>query len=623
MDQKVFPCPGQGNKKMTAGTVKKSLFIFLLGIFHFVPFLPSQCQTGKEIIRRAEELEGAGRLDEACLLYEKVGENDPDFGAAFQGLKDLYIRTDQLEKALALVELQIKRMPNDLGLQSCIGEMLWRKDRKQEARDVWNGILDRNPKSLSAYQSVAGSMSGVKLFDDAIRVYQSGRVRMERRDLFALNLEALYASRMDYGNAAEELIVFLEANPSQVSFVTSQFFRYPKTDRVMKDILERLQDRNRANPGNQGIVEILVSMNLESEHYQEARSWTEVVERISPEKKRGTALFRFGQELEKHGQTDMAVDVYLDMIRRFPDLPILDQIWIRLAQCRQKQGRYPEAVEAYKALIHHNPKSVRVAEALFEKASIESENLFLLAEAESTYQTIIRKHPSSKEYAEAWLRLGDCRIRQGDLDGAESFFQDLLQQQKKKGRIWLKTQIRTADVSFLRQDFEKGISQLEPLIHEKIETDGYGDTDFNDGMERLLFIREFKDSDPEGLRLMARAELFGRQRLADHALAVLDTLCRRQPPKPIEVHAHFIKGTLQVDLGRFRDAMEEFQKISKEFPSDPLADDAVERMGWICETTGDRSRAMDLYETLLVVYPHSDLAGDIRQRMQRIEKKQP
>src|SRR4030042_976770 len=135
MDPKVFSCIGQGNQKGGVATVKKCLLVFLLGIFGFSPVSSGRCQTANEIARRAEALEKAGRLDEACLLYEKAVENDPDHGAVFQRLKDLYIRTDQLEKALVLVENKSKRMPTDLGLQSSVGEIFWRQDRKQEAKE--------------------------------------------------------------------------------------------------------------------------------------------------------------------------------------------------------------------------------------------------------------------------------------------------------------------------------------------------------------------------------------------------------------------------------------------------------------------------------------------------------
>ena len=86
---------------MNIAVVKKYGIAVLLG---FSLSDPGRGQTGGEVIRRAEELERAGRVDEACSLYETMNANDPNQGVVFQRLKDLYIRTNRLDKALFLIE---------------------------------------------------------------------------------------------------------------------------------------------------------------------------------------------------------------------------------------------------------------------------------------------------------------------------------------------------------------------------------------------------------------------------------------------------------------------------------------------------------------------------------------
>lgn len=578
-------------------------------------------QDQKQKISYAQTLEKSGQWEEALRIYEELYMQAPGNIIVFNGLRNLCIRTLRYERALELIEDRRKRYPNDESLEVSLAQVHYKMGRQKEALTRWQEVLDRHPKQESIYQRVANAMIQERLLDEAIEVYLLGRKRIGKRDLFVFNLANLYGASIEYGKATEELLRYLETHPKQTSLIEREVLRYPKTERVIREIESRLKKAIASTSDDLGLRRILVSVYLRAEHYQKGLEAAREMERLTEEKKQGEALYRFGQGAFRSGAPGVAEKAYQEILSFYPDFSLKDQTLFGLAQSYQAQENFKEAVAAYQRIFDEFKRSPLASRALYRKGLIQRDELYDLTGAEKTFRTLIEHFPSSREGNDGRLELGGCLIAQGDLDRAEEIFQQAMDKtQKKGGSPWVRALVRLADMNYLRGRFDRVLTLLEELSTEKTDPEAVQDPFMNDGLKLRLFVEEHSKRHPESLRLLAVGELLERQRRYDQVLQVLDSLITGWPEDPIVADALYKKGEIEIQLGRFREGLICFDSLRMRYPTNLLADRALERIGWVYERMGEKQQAVEQYEALLVEYPQSFLIDEIRRRIRRIEK---
>lgn len=597
----------------------------LIGILFFINTSGTAQQKERQAISSklhlAKELERLERLEEAKSLYEILYNQAPDNVTVFNRLRNLYLRIQAYEQALELIEERKRRHPHDSNLEIAAAHVCYKMGKHEEAVTRWNKILDQKPKQASIYQGIASVMIQERLLDEAIDVYLLGRRRIGKDDLYVFNLANLYAARMDYGEAAEELLRYLEMNPKQVSLVETHLFKYSKTKGAIREIENKLKKAISSRPNDLNLRRIMVSFYIKANRYKEGLKATRELEQLIEEKKQGEALFRFGREVFRSGASEEAVNAYMEILAVYPRFSRRDQVVFGLAQCYEAQRKLKDAVTAYQMIIDDLESSQLGSQSLYRKGMIEKDDLFDLERAEETFRMLLEKFPSSRESTVGRLELGSCYVAQGDLDKAEAIFRKVLNQSdKKKDGNWVRSLIHLADVAYLRGRFDEALSLLKEISAAGKTANVTENPALNDGLRLRLFLEEYFHRCPELLTLFANGDFWIRQRLFNRALAVLDSLITGWPEEPINAEALFMKGEAEIQLGRFRHGLSSFDTLLDRFPTSLLADQAVERTGWIYEKMGEEEKALRQYELLLVTYPQSFLIDEIRQRIREIEK---
>ena len=495
--------------------------------------------------------------------------------------------------------------------------------RQDEALRLWEDILNRYPKNQGMVHQVANALAGERLLDDAIDVYLRGRRRIGNDHLFMLNLVDLYGARMNYEKATEELLKYYRAYPKQVPTVDNYLSRYPKTDRIIKEVARQFQEAIAATPDDLVLKKVLSNFYLTAERYQESLALTREVERLSPVKNQGQALFLFAQNAFQAGAPKEAAEAYELILTHYDQFPLRPRVLFGLAQCHEASEQFSEAVEAYHRISDTYPRDALAIKSLFRKGIIQRDELFDLDGAIETFQALANRFPSTGEGKAGLLELGGCHVARGDLDRAEMIFQQALENANKKdGRQWLRALIRLADAFYLHERFEETLTLLEDLTSDKIDPDAMQDPALNDGLDLRLFLQSHVRRSPEALNYLARGDFSLRQRRYPQATVILDSLLTRWPDDPLAAESLFKKGQTHILQEQFKEGLASFDTLLIRFPHHLLADQALERIGWIYERTGDLPKAQARYETLLVSYPQSFRADDVRRRIRRIEKDQ-
>jgi len=596
---------------------------YLLWVTGIVIFFTSVgiTQDLKQGLRAAQELERSGRLEEARKIYEELYRRVPENVVVFHRLKDLYLNLRAYDEAMELIEERRENHPEDPSLEVYAAHVLYKKGRQDEARARWQHVLDRYPISVPVYRGVASAMIRERLLDEAVDVYLLARKQTGKKDLFVFDLANLHGARMDYGSATEELLNYLETHPNRFSIVETQLLRYPRTDRVVGEVVNRLKKAISSRPEDTGLRRILVSVYLRAGLYGDGFRATRELERWAAEREQGEALFRFGEETFRSGVPGEAEKAYREILEHYPRFSPKEKVIFGLAQCYEAQGRFREAVEMCWRVFGEFKRSALARQALYRRGVIQRDALFDLSGADETFQVLVEHFPSTREAEDGRFELGVCAVVRGDLNRARTIFQEALEKLRKEGRsTWVRALVHLADAAYLDGRFEDVLSLLEELSSEKLKPEETRDPTMNDGLKLRLFVEEHFRRSPEVLSLLARAEFWQRQRNYTQALIDLDSLLTGWPDDPIAAHGLFRRGEIEVRMERYPESLASFDTLLARFPKILLADQALERIGWVYEKTGKKKRAVEKYETLLVAYPHSFLVDEVRRRIRRIEE---
>ncbi|MDI1310484.1 MAG: tetratricopeptide repeat protein [Methylotenera sp.] len=86
------------------------------------------------------------KLDEAVSLIEKALSISPNDHYMLDSLGWAYYRKGKLDKAITYLE-QAYRVNQDPEIAAHLGEVLWKKGKRDEAKKIWNDALSRNPNN--------------------------------------------------------------------------------------------------------------------------------------------------------------------------------------------------------------------------------------------------------------------------------------------------------------------------------------------------------------------------------------------------------------------------------------------------------------------------------------------
>jgi len=394
------------------------IFLGLMALQYFRVY----AQDPGQALKRAQELEKFGRVDEAREVYEQTYRQHPDNIVGFNRLKEFYVRFQEYDLACGLIKERQKRYPGDPSLTVSLAQVLYKMGEDKKAITLWHGLLEEYPQKSSIVQLVASAMTMERLYDRAIEVYINGRNRLGREDLFVFNLSNLYAAQMDFAKAADELLLYLEFHPEQSSLIESQLKRFPKTSRVVREVVDRIERDIVHRPRDINLRNVLVSYYLNSERYIEGLKAVTELEKFTDGKKQGEALFGFAQRVFLSGVPYEAERAYRVILEYYPWFRSKDRVLFGLAQCYEAQEKYNEAVDGYYTVFKESQSTSIAIQALFRKGIIQRDELFDLSGAAGTFRLLMDRFPEAEKSIESLLELGNCAVTQGNLVEAEQIF---------------------------------------------------------------------------------------------------------------------------------------------------------------------------------------------------------
>ncbi len=573
--------------------------------------VPKRAQAARreQLARRYER---SGRYEEALRIYRGLYEGKPDHTSYFEGINRNLLSLKRYQEALDLVRERIIETKEStprtrVVLRAMEGEIFYKMGSEKEAYAIWEEMASGFGKDQNLYRTLVGVLLRNRLFDRAVAVYEQARSATGKEHDFAYELAEIHRLRMNFEGATKEYLNHLSENPKAFSTVERNILNFPDTPGVIESVTLVLEERCETDPA---VRRLLAGFAFKNRDYQ--RAFDEYRKLDVMEHTRGLSLFKCAQSLLKEGEFALAKEAFQYLLQNYPDSPNFSKVVLGLGEALEGLADFSGAILQYQGLTESSPRSPETAEGWIRIGDIRFEQFFELKGAEEAFGQATQVLRSGPQRTRALLRLGDCRVAQGDLKGAEEKYKQVLAQRVKRDRTQVSiARFKLAEVCYLREDFEEAKKSLEKLSAENMNGDMT-----NDALNLLFFIREFQSEG--GLKDFARGELLVRARRYEEAIGLFHQIA--QGSSPLRESALLRLGEVYALNGQFGNAIESYRGELAAFPEGRFSEEAQLAIALIYEQgLKDTLSACREYERLLIEYPRSLYAERARTRLRELE----
>lgn len=577
-----------------------------------------QGQSVSDGLKMAKMYEASGEWEKARAVYQHLFQKNPRQEEIAKAYVECCIQTQKEQEALSVVDQVLSFSSRPLEWVVLKARLLYRLGRKGEALREWDRILQLNSKNIDAYRSVAQAMIQEKCMDEAIEVYLKARAQLSRPEVFVTELAGLYELQQQYEKATEEWIRFLTSRGTGA--MSLPFFRFPNTPEVRNAVLRAFRKAIRTASDPVPILQWMMQYSLSVNEFSSAWEAVKLLEERGSVKQKGTFFHQFGQVAFSYGLWDEAYRAFKEIEIRYPSYSELSAIFLGLAQVAEKKQSFQEAIGYYDKVLQREKNNALALQAMGEKARVFREKLGNPTQALAMFQVLLEKYPSSS-YQTSWLfEAGQCALILGDFASAEAFFQTGYEKTKQSKDRPISFLFFLAKSLYYQGKFKQALDTLQALNRSWKEIQIYEDPYFNDALALRSFLQKYGESCQNLLSFYSRAEFFLEQKRFREALATLDSLQIQNPNHAFWGEIHYKRGEILFQLKMYSQSLSEFSQFLKKAPGHLKADQAMAYQGKIYEQLGEKALAIESYDRLLERFPNSPIAGEIRERMDRLMK---
>ncbi|RME02640.1 MAG: tetratricopeptide repeat protein [Deltaproteobacteria bacterium] len=321
----------------------------------------------------------------------------------------------KLDRALALCEEGLARLPEARRLQKTRGEILLRMKRFPEARKIFESLIEGGEAHLDLYLKVARTWREAGEAKRAHRYLLGVAPAFPENARLELAIAQLEIDTNALTAARERLERLVAREPENLAAWMKLGFLFRRLGMEAR-ALEAFQTVLDLDPGAseiEGVIE-RVGRALDNETRRAAR-----LARRTPEAVR--RIIEEGEELRRLDRCMEAIPRFHEALQRFPEN---DTAHLGLARCLREIGDYDGALAELEALLARHPDFTRARVARFmtqgKKALAQRDFVAAAAAFRQAHESDPHFLPAAVEYR---LALGKLYRSQGHLDDAVTAFE--------------------------------------------------------------------------------------------------------------------------------------------------------------------------------------------------------
>ncbi len=579
---------------------------------------PSKAQTNDE--QMAMEYFQNHDYDKAVILFEKVYNKNPQQGVYNNYLFCLMEQRD-FNNAEKLIKKEIKRNPDYPSYIVDLGYLY----KQQNMQDKATQQYDKAVKSLPQNQAIIGITANTFIqkheIDYALQTYVAGKKLMKGVYAFHFELAEVYSAKQEFQKMLDEYFDAIAENDAYKVNVQSMMQnkiandeKGDKKDMVRTSLLRRIQK----DPEKYVFTEVLVWFFIQQKDFDGALTQAKALDKRFNEE--GARIIQIGDLSASNLDFDVAIKAYQYVIQKGPNsnqyvlarVNLLNTLSKKITSNDNYSSKDLGDLEKdYFIALNELGRNASTAPLIKGLAHFEAFYLNKTDSAQSLLEDVIKMQGLSPIFiGECKLELGDILLFKGDIWESTLLYSQV-DLDFKHNPLGQEAKFKNAKWYYYKGEFQYSQSMLDIL---KAAT---SDLISNDAMNLSLLISDNigEDSVFDALSLYSQADLLLYQNREEESLVMMDTLLARFPSHSIVPYAYYQKSKIMKRKGKTMEAIALYQNILDKYADGIMADDALFDMADLYENKlKDTTKAMELYQKLMVKYPASVYTTEARKR---------
>src|SRR6056297_57974 len=276
----------------------------------FVSVLPPvQAQSNE--FRIANQYMQQQKYEDALPILRDLYQQNPDVFTFYEHLTETLINLKLYDEAVEISNTAVQANRNVTRTRIKLAEIYHISGNKDAAAETWQSVLDKNPRQIQVYHSVAASMADRREYQKAIEIYEMSREEFGNPTLFTNEIANAYMQSGQFEKAVNEYYSIITETPQQMGFVQQRFLRmrndelYSIASLELEDYLLELDIQH---PAYSQLYQLLSWLLLETNEYRRAFVFARQFE--SRTEQTNFSLYSLGNRLRSARQYEIAADAY-------------------------------------------------------------------------------------------------------------------------------------------------------------------------------------------------------------------------------------------------------------------------------------------------------------------------
>jgi len=559
-------------------------------------------------IKYAENLLRSRSYEPALLIFQKQFNNGNTSASVVNGLSRCLEELHMVEEWIVFLKEVIVKLPASFNYQVHLGKAYYMNDQKELAQETWEKVYIHSPPEIMRFRLVGQSMIQLRLFDEAIEVYENALEKMNNQDALNLEIAKLYRAQFDYEKATEHYLKYYLKFKKQHGYVRTMLINMAKDDEATERIIKKVQAFD--NDEDPDLQEILSNLYMRKKDYAHALEIILSIENRSA-KKQFTYLNRFAVEAEKDKAFEYVILAYENIIN-FNNSTTSSDAELKLAKAYFRSGI---------DLLDEDKKEQ--SEALIKKAHLLLEKMMTdnlakkyqaaelsgdiykiyyndLDQGLLKYKLISLNRVGPVNADQVRVKMADIYILKNNLENAVKEYKSV---KSKNYKAFSKYNL--AEINYFNAQFSKAKKGYQDLISKV----GMKDSLANNAMDRSFEIELFT-SDSVNYAKFVSASLLERQNKFSEAAKIFEEVYNSQN---IVSFASGLKAVkLYNRLNKEIEANILLEGLIENYPEEEQIDYIYFLLANNYKKAHDYGSALSLYQEILIMFPTSFYVDEAR-----------
>ncbi len=587
--------------------------------FGMALFFTGKANAQSQYLNIAKSLERQHEYEPALVVYLQVYSTNKNDINVIRGIKNCYQGLQQYDKLINFLQSARRITPKNLYIPSYLAEAYFQINERDQAMRLWKNHLNNHPKDIAVYRLVASSMVALRMFDDAIEVYELAMANIGSQFNLHLDIVNLSKIQLKYGEATYHLLQYYMHSPKQFNYIQRQILNLADEKDQLPKIIKVIDQYAETYPELIQIREIQANLHIKEKNFESA---FEIYQRLENDKSRGSYLVKFANAAKDNHAVEYTLKAYQVILERYPDSPFAGNAPVNIAQAhkllayqRREAGRFEsagteiqKAIRIYDSLAVHAAKPNQQIDSYNQLGGIYTRYYYDLDKSIYYYKKYIGFERKGVQRDGVLIKLGDVYLKKNLLSEADKTY--AMVTRKEYAPL---ASFKRAEIMYFKGQFKEALNNIDALQKSVSIQDGL----YNDILERKQLLESFVQ-DSRSLQQFSQAELLIYQQKKSEAAEILSLLARSG--KKISTIAGRMGGKLYLDLDQPEESRNLLQYLREKYPDDIHGDEILFYLARTEEYLGEHNRALDLYTEILTKYSTSLYLSAAREQARRITK---